>query len=78
MSIDLKMLVTVIESSGRDVYLSELDDLVAAHLAGVGGALEPADVTAGLRAAIRKGWLQSDGLRVAVAGGGHRLLLQAS
>lgn len=74
MTIDPKTLVTVIENSGRDVYLSELDALVATHVPALGVALEPADVTAGLRAAIRKGWLQSDGLRVTVSGGGRRVL----
>jgi hypothetical protein len=67
-------LVTVIENFGRDVYLSELDALVARQMLTFGATLEPADVTAGLRAAIRKGWLQSDGLRVAVSGGGRRVL----
>ncbi|MEA2359861.1 MAG: hypothetical protein QOI62_3121 [Solirubrobacteraceae bacterium] len=74
MTIDPKMLVTVIENSGRDVYLSELDALVAMQMSTLGDAPKPADVTAGLRAAIYKGWLQSDGLRVAVASGGHRVL----
>ena len=77
MTIDPKTLVTLIENSGRDVYLSELDALVAAQVLAPGDTLEPADVTAGLREAIRKGWLQSDGLRVAVLGGGRRVL-QAS
>jgi hypothetical protein len=76
-TVDPKILVTVIESSGRDVYLSELDALVATQMLALGETLEPADVTAGLREAIRKGWLQSDGLRVAVLGGGRRVL-QAS
>ena len=74
MTIDPKTLVTVIERSGRDVYLSELDALVAQQLLLLDVALEPADVTAGLRAAIGKGWLQSDGLRVVVSGGGRRVL----
>lgn len=74
MRIDPKTLVAVIQDSGRDVYLSELDALVAAQVPAHGGTLEPADVTAGLSVAIRKGWLRSDGLRVAVSGGGHRVL----
>ncbi len=74
MTIDPKTLVSVIENFGRDVYLSELDALVATQALAFGGTLEPADVTAGLRTAIRKGWLQSDGLRVAVSGGGRRVL----
>lgn len=74
MTIDPKTLVTVIQNSGRDVYLSELDALVAQQVSTLDGVPEPADVTAGLRTAIRKGWLQSDGLRVAVSGGGRRVL----
>lgn len=73
MTIDPKTLVTVIQNSGRDVYLSELDALVAKQVT-LDGTLQPADVTGGLRAAIRKGWLQSDGLRVTVSGGGRRVL----
>ena len=73
MTIDPKTLVIVIENSGRDVYLSELDALVATQVPTL-GTFDPADITAGLRAAIRKGWLQSDGLRVGVSGGGRRVL----
>lgn len=74
MTIDPKILVRVVDSSGRDVYLSELDALVAEQVEVLGDTLDSGDVTAGLRAAIHKGWLQSDGLRVAVAGGGRRVL----
>lgn len=74
LTIDPKTLVTVIHSSDQEVYLSELDALVAEQVLPLGGTLEPADVTAGLRMAIRKGWLLSDGLRVTVSGGGRRVL----
>lgn len=78
MTIDPKMLVMLIQSSEGDVYLSELDALVAKQGLTHEDTLEPADVTAGLRAAIRKGWLQSDGLRVVVSGGGRRALRPSS
>lgn len=74
MTIDPKTLVTVIHSSNEEVYLSELDALVAEQVLPLGGTVESADVTAGLRTAIRKGWLRSDGLRVTVSGGGRRVL----
>jgi hypothetical protein len=72
MTIDPKSLVSVIDRSGAEVRLSELDALCSRQAAVIGGDPSPADVTAGLRAALGKGWLRSDGLRVFVSSTGRK------
>ena len=72
MTIDPRRLVTLIDRSGAEVRLSELDALCLRQAALIGGQPSPADITAGLRIAMGKGWLRSDGLRVFVSRTGPR------
>jgi hypothetical protein len=74
MSIDPKRLVTLIERSGAEVRLSEIDALCAQQADVIGGETSAPDVTAGLGLALSKGWLQFDGLRVSVSPSGRRAL----
>jgi hypothetical protein len=73
-TIDPKNFVSVIDQSGPEVWLSELNALCAAQSGMIGGQPSSADVTAALSTALRKGWVQSDGLRVSVSGSGRRAL----
>jgi hypothetical protein len=72
MPIDPKGLVTVINGSGAEVRLSELDALCSQQASLMGGHPSSAAVTAGLRIALGKGWLRSDGLRVSVSNSGRK------
>ena len=72
MPIDPRRLVTVIDRSGAEVRLSDLDALCLQQASVIGGQPSSAEVTAGLRIALGKGWLRSDGLRVSVSGSGHK------
>jgi len=71
-SIDPRCLVTVIDQSRAEVRVSDLDALCLQQAAVIGGHPSSADVTAGLRAALGKGWLRSDGLRVFVSSSGRK------
>jgi hypothetical protein len=70
-SIDPKSVVSAIESSTSPVRLSELNDLYARHATSQPAS---ADITSGLAAAIRNGWVHTDGLRVFVSGSGKQIL----
>jgi hypothetical protein len=74
MTVDPKSIVSVIGVARGPVKLSELDALCHNEREHLGGAPDPAEVTTGLAAAIRNGWIHTDGLRLFVSGSGRQLL----
>jgi hypothetical protein len=73
-SVDPKSLVSIIGIESGPVRVSELDALCAREGARLGDAIRAEDITSGLAAAIRNGWIHTDGLRVFVSGSGRRVL----
>lgn len=74
MAIDPQTIVKVVGRSGSEVWLSEIDELIACQGLDPQNGPRPEDVTAGLSAAIDRGLLRSDGLRVSLSEHGARML----